>query len=391
MRPNDFPANPGTKLLEKLARKHDRAKAGAPAASVLVSFDDSATSSDLHTAERLLIEGEKQGAISLDRPKHTPHIIKRIRLVDPDKLAAYLGRQMAAHKADTILEKIAPLLSTAAGWIEDEVEGALGKWSRGERAFRIAADEHDKIDDLIRLLIAIDNGVDGRDIRTFSTAAGVDSKAFERHRGSIVQIAKRSFGWDHATPNEVLDRLGFRPFFQLVQFTGPIAIPSMSLDATYTRPSIGIPPDAAGAISLTGFVRSILTIENLASFNRHCREIDDPECLVLYTGGFPARPVLNFLHAATRQAPNAQIFHWGDIDVGGIRIFRNIEERLQRPIQPHLMDRSKAETYGIRAKRAKGLESIATSESGASDLALFLSGEDPFHLEQENVSPAKAP
>ncbi|WCM26331.1 DUF2220 family protein [Sphingomonas sp. QA11] len=374
------------RLLTTLSGRYDRQKPGSRTPSIRVDFGD-ATSTEVHIAERLLIEAERLHAVGVERPKQTPHILHRIRLKDPAALSAFLGRELAANKANAALDRIAPLLEGAAIWVQDELEEAFTKWNRGERAFRIDADQIEKIEDLTKLLLAIDHGVDGRDLRTFSNAAGVDSKAFERHKGTIVQIARRVFGWGPAPEEEVLSLLGFKPFFQLVQIAGPIAIPAMRLDASEVSPFIGIPPLAVHGIDLMREIEVILTIENLTSFNRHTREAMQPNAVVLYSGGFPARPVVDTLCRLLEQAPNASVHHWGDIDAGGVRIFRNIEERISRMIRPHLMDRQIAEQHGHEASPVKALTRIAEQNTGIRDLALYLAAEGAKQLEQENVSP----
>ncbi|WP_162815058.1 Wadjet anti-phage system protein JetD domain-containing protein [Erythrobacter aureus] len=354
--------------------------------SLKVDFGD-ATSAEVHTAEKLLVEAEKARAITIVRPKHAEHILQRIRLADAGALADFLGKRPAADKASAVLDRIAPLLEGAASWIQDEIEAGLLKWNRGDRAFRIEANNLDRIETFTKLLLAIDRGVDGVDLRTFSNEAGVDSKAFERHKGTIIQIARRAFDWEDASEEEVLQQLGFRPFFQLVHIKGPISVPSMNLDASAVHPFIGLPPGVGSMLQLRKPIKAILTVENLTSFNRHTREVDQPDVAVLYSSGFPGRPVVDALSRLAQIAPDATIHHWGDIDVGGIRIFRNIEQRIGRPVRPHLMNRDLAEQLGKPKEPKPALARIAGDNSGVADLADYLSKGQPKHLEQEIVSP----
>lgn len=386
MLPSDFPSNPAVGLLNKLCIRHDRAKANARKPTLRIDFPN-ASGFELEVAEKILLHAEKIGAIEIDRPRQTPHILKRVRLADNQRLCKLLGRTPAAIKANAILEAVAPLIDGASSWIEDAIETGLQKWNRGARAFRIEADQIDRIIDFTKLLIAIDEGVDGRDIRTFSSEAGVSSKAFEKHKGSIIKIVRESFGWEGEGEEEVLTRLGFKPFFQQIQISGPISIPSMGLDATHTNPSVGIPPLSANQMKLTQSIDALLTIENLTSFNRHTRDIRQPNVVVIYSGGFPSRPVIEAIKTIAAQAPNARLYHWGDIDVGGIRIFRNIEQRLGQHIVAHLMSPEIAELYGKQAKPNSYLAKLADTQSGAAELANYLAAGNPKHLEQELVPP----
>ena len=81
--------------------------------------------------------------------------------------------------------------------------------------------------------------------------------------------------------------------------------------------------------------------------------------------------------------------HWGDIDSGGLRIFRYIEEIIARPLRPHLMSQELAERYGRPCEPDDMLGSIAKSESAVADLARWLAyGPGPRALEQEAIDPA---
>ena len=82
-------------------------------------------------------------------------------------------------------------------------------------------------------------------------------------------------------------------------------------------------------------------------------------------------------------------FHWGDIDPGGIRIFRFLEENLPRQPKPHFMERSIAEAIGYPADKDPSLSMIAKSDSALAALASWLtSGPEIKYLEQESLDPA---
>jgi hypothetical protein len=136
---------------------------------------------------------------------------------------------------------------------------------------------------------------------------------------------------------------------------------------------------------------AVLTIENFASFNRQVREVDDG-ALVVYTGGFPSAGVIDMLTGLLNAVdPDVPFFHWGDIDPGGVRIFRLLEESLPRSPLPHLMDRLLAEAHGKPAAPDRTLAAIAATSSAISDLADWLAhGDTIWHLEQEALDPAAA-
>jgi hypothetical protein len=142
-------------------------------------------------------------------------------------------------------------------------------------------------------------------------------------------------------------------------------------------------------LRLTSQPTALLTIENYATFNRYVREINDG-ALIVYTGGFASVGVVDFLKSLLAMLDSAvPFFHWGDIDPGGLRIFRFLEENLPRPPRPHLMTRALAEAHGRPAARDATLAAIAKTSSAVAELAAWLAtGETIKHLEQEALDPS---
>lgn len=84
----------------------------------------------------------------------------------------------------------------------------------------------------------------------------------------------------------------------------------------------------------------ILTIENLTSFhqwdpNRHM--LGERE-LVIYLAGYANRGKREFLKALHEKFPAARFYHFGDIDCGGFRIWKNLCEETQIPVETCRMD-----------------------------------------------------
>ena len=80
--------------------------------------------------------------------------------------------------------------------------------------------------------------------------------------------------------------------------------------------------------------------------------------------------------------------HWGDIDPGGLRIFRFLEETLPRAPLPHQMDYALAQAKGRPGIPDASLTSIARSSSAIADVAERLcQGGDIRYLEQEALDP----
>lgn len=122
-------------------------------------------------------------------------------------------------------------------------------------------------------------------------------------------------------------------------------------------------------------VRQVITIENLTSFNRFQRE----DALMIYLGGFHNTARRNLLLEIHQIYPEAEYLHWGDIDVGGFRIFLDLCNKTGIPFQTmymkaEVLEKYKAYTKELSSNDRRELDRIlAESEiSGNKSLA----GED---------------
>jgi hypothetical protein len=87
-----------------------------------------------------------------------------------------------------------------------------------------------------------------------------------------------------------------------------------------------------------GPTRRITTIENETAFLAYAEESGGPAGLgdrgeiAVYTAGFPAPALLDALAAVSARRPSVEVQHWGDADLGGLRIWWLLRTRLARPV-----------------------------------------------------------
>jgi hypothetical protein len=92
----------------------------------------------------------------------------------------------------------------------------------------------------------------------------------------------------------------------------------------------------------------ITTIENEYPFLAYVEERSGPLGLTerrevaVYTGGFPAPVLVDALAEIARRSPATTFRHWGDADLGGLRIWWLLRSRLDRPID---LFRTRAEWF----------------------------------------------
>lgn len=152
---------------------------------------------------------------------------------------------------------------------------------------------------------------------------------------------------------------------------------------------IGLPWAAVQQATLIRPVDYIITIENSTSFWRYCTDIAG-SYLALLGDGFPARDVLSsmtHLVKTVRAAADVPIYHWGDIDAGGVRIAAHLEDSFGAAVTLHEMNPELALAFGMPLQSRKGLQRLAVRAGDVGALARWLCSDEAKALEQEELDP----
>lgn len=345
----------------------------------------------------VLRDAERAGGVALEQNRlgRFTGELARVRLVDPDKLYRFLVRAPAGVTAETahqtILAAIPEILADPFfGNIEAEV---ISAW-RGNKTFLgLSVGDIDTFLTILRLTYGVIN-LPGRDIdhRTFSRRTVKDSKALERMEGRVAQLLRRRDpSLVGEEPREVLEASGIVRRAHLLQVRGPIRLSSDALNIHGTGDAfIGLPWLAVKQAALAHAVDYVIAIENPTSFWRYSTEING-NYLALLTDGFPARDVLSsmvhLLRHALLLAPKTPVYHWGDIDAGGLRIAAHLEDAFGTHVRLHQMEPKLALAFGSPLQSRKGLDALATRSGEIGQLARWLRGEAARMLEQEELDP----
>ena len=259
-----------------------------------------------------------------------------------------------------------------------------GAWSRGGKLVGIGAGDPEAARTLIRATDAAFKELEGDPpLRTRSARLLGDSKALESAIPSLLAYLRQAGLIDgELSRGEALEQLGLTKFAHPVLVAGPLVIHGLDIDGW---PYAGVPPELVALAKPAAAVRSVLTIENLESFNRHVRSCRFPGDIVIYTGGFPATPVLTLLRTVIAGGVEV-VHHWGDVDPGGVRIGRHLETALGAPISPHLMDVETARCRGQPARPGQ-LAPALPVDTAFYTLAEYLQNPEALWLEQEVIDP----
>lgn len=384
---------PGVDFLTRLLGRSEKIPERVRAASAAPDYDRLKTADMIVRFQAQMEAAERSGGITIRRGRRErSHLIDRVTVADAVALARHLGRTPSAVAASRQRAELAPAIAVStAPWVSATLDEIEHRWSRGEAAYRLAPGEMHAATEFLSLLAAISvDQATGLDARTFSLKTTHDSKAFDRHATRIASVLGRHFDMPPTATDVLWKRIGLERFGHPVHLRGPVQVEEdgrVLIDGM-APPFASIHPEMLPRIRLVAQPRLLLTIENYTSFNRHVREIHDGS-LVVYTGGFASVGTIELLRSlASALDTTIPMLHWGDIDPGGLRIFRVLEEVMPRPLKPHLMRRDLAETYGKPAAPDPTLAQIARSDSAIASLAQWLAaGPDVRHLEQEALSP----
>jgi hypothetical protein len=325
------------------------------------------------------------GAVEIHFDREAPHLIDRVVLADAARLYSYLDRRPPEVGLNLALSRLASLKpGTEVG---KAVAAHIGeRWTAGKPTLALTPAD---LDQAVGLVAAADAAFTelpaGRlPLRTRSARLLGDSKALERSLSKLLTFLKQTGRVDSGlTRDEALQALGLEKYPQPLLVAGPLLVRGVPVaDWTY----VGLPPHAGDDFEISGTVRSVLTIENLESFNRHVRECREPGDAVIYTGGFPSAGVVSMLSRLIAMSHVQCVWHWGDIDGGGLKIAAYLERSLPAPIMPHLMTRELASAHGKAAPPLNNFKEVQPASAFA-DLASYLSSDAAHWLEQEVLDP----
>ena len=234
-------------------------------------------------------------------------------------------------------------------------------------------------------------------IREFSIEVFHDSKVLESISGKLGKVFQ-NFGEDFWKKDltEILAEYGIYHTPNYVYFKGQAAlkIRQEEYDIRHLKQGIGISGDDLSAVSFCDVsgVKKVLTIENLTTFFRW----EEKESLIIYLGGYHNSVRRRLLKTIYHVLPNAEYYHFGDIDAGGFEIYKDLCVKTEMPFKRYHMDLNTLSAYcrygkelteHDRIRLRKIMERDAGEENDLQELISYML-EHNIKLEQECVCPA---
>lgn len=216
----------------------------------------------------------------------------------------------------------------------------------------------EKIDEATNILYALSHVLSNYEdvfLREFSIRLFSDSKKFEAIEKKVVKIIK-----DFSNKNAFLETEDIlsefyifkNPSYVYFKGTGFFSVNNQSVELVNMPNGIGINSLDIADIRFCNIseLKRIITIENLTSYNRFKSE----NTLVIYLGGYHNKARRKLLQEIYKVHKECEFFHWGDIDVGGFKIFNHLRKTTEIPFKPFNMDK---ETLMKYKKYSKSLTS----------------------------------
>jgi hypothetical protein len=344
-------------LLKRAESRHIRRGSGRvtlsmgprtfPAYTAIKSFDEK------ESVHAILLDAQRRGALQIewDRAAGQQNQVKRLILDDPDALAAVMRCTPAWEHLRLAEESLVGCASEFP-----TVDRFLTAWREGRAPRSIGAANVGQVEDAIAVLRYINNhpGTDFS-LRTVSVLLFGDSKRLERLR-SPLDVLTASEPTIPRHRDEVFGELGLLRAPQPMLMAGPGNLITTGGCIPLIEPYVGLAPSSVVGLGREA-IRYVLTIENLTPFYELARRSAGAlQGLIIYTGGTPSpawRKAYERLVSAT--PPTCPLFHWGDIDPGGLRIAFSLAQVLAplgRHLRPHLMDPASLAVVGTLGREA---------------------------------------
>jgi len=345
-------------LLKRGSIKNDRVRDIILSAKKIKGypFENVDTITEFHAS---LFLAEKEDAIQIEWRKHFENEqIERIRLLDAEQLAAYLGITYRPTEIEHIFKSIET--KELPSWLSDAADMIQDNWLKGKKAFGLDLRDANKLTDLIAAAKAIGDGLpetEPLDYRQFGARHLNNSKRTKELENVIASLYRWHLNIDTWKPTEVLAQLNLVPIKQPILLRGPIKFKSdnVSLNCEFS-PYIGIPVDCIDSLTIDHPPQYVMTIENQSSFNEYTRNIKD-DAVIIYTAGFPTKAIQYLFSKITSKLnEDTPCYHWGDTDPHGFMIVKTLQSHSRLMIRPHLMDAKGGERY--TSAQLKSLQSI---------------------------------
>lgn len=299
-----------------------------------------------------LAAAERAGAIAIewDRRAGDRGQVTRIDVVDAEILAGILGVTPHWRQLEQARAALAPWLGR---W---SIDWLLRQWADGKSPRERGPEAALAFVEAAWILDALAAGGDRISMRRLSAQLFGDSKRIEA-RAVELDLLTRSDDGPARSDQALFSEIGLLhyPLPFLIAGEQCCAILDADQRQAIPKPYLGFDPAIIQGVVFDGGY--VLSVENLTTFNELSRgQAGRLRGLLLYTGGMPG-PAWTRAYACSIRTAQTPIYHWGDTDVGGIRVLAKLDAMARtvgKTVQPWQMGVPPAEVRKPLGEREVG-------------------------------------
>jgi hypothetical protein len=351
-------------ILGKLLDKYENSKSftdGASKRRVMLRLSSELPEYDVEnpiareTFNSMILELSQKGLISYEWLKYEKdNIIDKVWLdiACVNSSYALIGRKAKRAVLDNLLFQVKDILSKSTSeWIIRFFEEIVQSIETKNSIAGLLPSDEEQAYSVLKAINSIQSlGDEGCLERVFSLRFFGDSKYFEKKlRAKVVGIIRKYYlGLDaseEVSDDDLLMQVGIYHSPDMIDFKGGISGRIAETDINFSAFLHGISINAETVRDLeitgTGNVSKVLFIENKANFIDFNMKNSDSTIMTVFHGGFysPCKGLFfkKLYYAALDK--NIEFYHWGDIDLGGFKIFKRLKFNIIPEIKPYLMDK----------------------------------------------------
>ncbi len=327
----------------------------------------------------VLLNLERQHLIRIDwKDGREGHIVKKAVLCDEnvDAVYRYVHRTPKSEYEIRMLRMFGSLREECRTPVASALLNYLQERVREGKSIREYAELSDteRAEQLLRAVAAVEENRESCFIREFSLKHFHDSKVFESLLGPVGKamhrFEPRFSGMDIYA---ILAEYGIyhTPNFVYMKGEGtfsPGGEDDRQICLNWMRQGIGLSGEDIGQLDLVdgSGISKVITVENLTTYFSWY----EPDSIIIYLGGYHNSARRSLLRMLYERIPEAEWYHFGDIDADGYLILEDLKKKTGIPFRPYHMGVEELKAYGGFAKpltdsdRKRLKRMIEESESG---------------------------
>lgn len=216
---------------------------------------------------------------------------------------------------------------TQGTWMDAFKRDILKRYAETKTITHMLLRDFEKSKRFIELMVFLNNtGERSYHERILSATIYKDSKYFQRElKKKLIQVIKKYEEFEE--DEEALEFVGIRNNSDTVEWKGNLQLMIDNHWISFDKLIYGNIINVDNVDLIQAFkideIQHIVFIENRATYDVYSKELEDHE-LIIYLGGFSGKKKLEFFRKIFRDYPELNYYEWSDIDLGGFRIFTQL-------------------------------------------------------------------